>query len=93
MPHTTQNMAIVGDAEGELSRLWTLVCELSEQLNNNKAVAASLQAQANALKVRFCLSACCFAFEVGYFRDKPYTMALVSRCGGSTLTSAKVSLV
>ncbi|KAF8610749.1 hypothetical protein BDV93DRAFT_431446 [Ceratobasidium sp. AG-I] len=43
-------MAIVGDAEGELSRLWTLVCELSEQLNNNKAVAASLQAQANALK-------------------------------------------
>ncbi|CAE6488925.1 unnamed protein product [Rhizoctonia solani] len=43
-------MAIVGDAEGELSRLWTLVCELSEQLNNNKAVTASLQAQANALK-------------------------------------------
>lgn len=44
-------MAIVGDAEGELARLWTLVCELSEQLNSNKAVAASLQAQANALKV------------------------------------------
>ena len=44
-------MAIVGDAEGELSRLWTLVCELSEQLNTNKAATASLQAQANALKV------------------------------------------
>ncbi|CEL54583.1 hypothetical protein RSOLAG1IB_07187 [Rhizoctonia solani AG-1 IB] len=43
-------MAIVGDAEGELSRLWSLVCELSEQLNNNKAATASLQAQANALK-------------------------------------------
>ncbi|KAG8764223.1 hypothetical protein FRC11_011239 [Ceratobasidium sp. 423] len=43
-------MAIVGDAEGELSRLWTLVCELSEQLNSNKAATASLQAQANALK-------------------------------------------
>ncbi|CUA72175.1 hypothetical protein RSOLAG22IIIB_00838 [Rhizoctonia solani] len=43
-------MAIVGDAEGELSRLWTLVCELSEQLNTNKAATASLQAQANALK-------------------------------------------
>ncbi|CAE6384934.1 unnamed protein product [Rhizoctonia solani] len=43
-------MAIVGDPEGELSRLWTLVCELSEQLNNNKAATASLQAQANALK-------------------------------------------
>ncbi|KAL5636212.1 hypothetical protein ACGC1H_004881 [Rhizoctonia solani] len=43
-------MAIVGEAEGELSRLWTLVCELSEQLNNNKAATAALQAQANALK-------------------------------------------
>ncbi|KAG8707570.1 hypothetical protein FRC09_001750 [Ceratobasidium sp. 395] len=43
-------MAIVGDAEGEMARLWSLVCELSEQLNNNKAVAASLQAQANTLK-------------------------------------------
>ncbi|KAF8759068.1 SIKE family [Rhizoctonia solani] len=44
------DMAIVGDAEGELSRLWSLVCELSEQLNSNKAATASLQAQANALK-------------------------------------------
>ncbi|QRV86773.1 hypothetical protein RhiJN_14791 [Ceratobasidium sp. AG-Ba] len=43
-------MAIVGDAEGELARLWTLVCELSDQLNKNKEVAASLQRQADLLK-------------------------------------------
>jgi hypothetical protein len=77
-------MAIVGDAEGELSRLWSLVCELSEQLNNNKAATASLQAQANALKVIISYLYPKSECQLGStdYRDKQYTMELALRYGG-----------
>ena len=38
--------------DNELMQLWSMVAELSEQLNANRAVTAALQAQAGMLKVR-----------------------------------------
>lgn len=38
--------------DAEMQRLWDLVTELSEQLSQNRALTASLQAQVSVLKVR-----------------------------------------
>jgi hypothetical protein len=37
--------------EHELVRVWALISELSEQLQDNRTVTAELRAQADALKV------------------------------------------
>ncbi|KZV91112.1 hypothetical protein EXIGLDRAFT_837324 [Exidia glandulosa HHB12029] len=39
-----------GDDRDELSRVWAVVADLSEQLNRNRALASSLQAQAGHIK-------------------------------------------
>ncbi|KDQ16348.1 hypothetical protein BOTBODRAFT_260852 [Botryobasidium botryosum FD-172 SS1] len=36
--------------DSDLIRLWGLIAELSDQLNSNRSIAASLQQQADALK-------------------------------------------
>ncbi len=38
--------------DGDLLRIWQLVHDLSEQLAHNQKLTATLQAQANSLKVR-----------------------------------------
>src|SRR5260370_34083861 len=45
-------MALLSEEmDSDLLRLWSLINELSEQLNNNRAIAASLQQQAAQAKV------------------------------------------
>jgi len=46
-------MIVHADVEAELLQVWTLVSELSDQLQENRDVTADLRAQAEALKVRF----------------------------------------
>lgn len=43
-------MHLSEEMDSDLLRLWGLVAELSEQLNNNRAVTAALQAQAGQVK-------------------------------------------
>jgi len=44
-------MALLSEEmDNDLLRLWALVAELSDQLNNNRAMTAALQAQANQVK-------------------------------------------
>lgn len=45
-------MIIQSDVEGELLRVWSLISELSDQLQDNRMVTADLRAQADALKER-----------------------------------------
>jgi hypothetical protein len=40
------------DADREMLRLWNLVSEITEQLNQNKAITARLQSHAGQLHVR-----------------------------------------
>ncbi len=45
-------MALLSEEmDSDLLRLWNLIHELSEQLNNNRAIATSLQLQAAQAKV------------------------------------------
>lgn len=45
-------MAIMeGNYEQEMMRLWAVISEMSEALNQHRAVAASLHAQAGGIKV------------------------------------------
>ena len=44
-------MAIVEDNENELSRLWSLIQELSKQLNQNRSLSVSLVTQTGDVKV------------------------------------------
>lgn len=45
-------MALLSEEmDSDLLRLWSLINELSEQLNNNRVIAASLQQQAAQAKV------------------------------------------
>lgn len=44
-------MIIQGEVEQELLRVWTLISDLSEQLEENRSVTASLREQAATLKV------------------------------------------
>lgn len=45
-------MALLSEEmDSDLLRLWGLVAELSEQLNNNRSITAALQAQAGQVKV------------------------------------------
>jgi hypothetical protein len=50
-------MAIVEDNENELSRLWSLIQELSKQLNQNRSLSVSLVTQTGDVKVVVALSA------------------------------------
>jgi hypothetical protein len=51
-------MALLSEEmDNDLLRLWALVAELSDQLNNNRAMTAALQAQANQVKV-WCNAGC-----------------------------------
>lgn len=45
-------MIVQGDVEDELNRVWNLILELSQQLDENRAATAELRAQADALKAR-----------------------------------------
>lgn len=45
-------MAVL-DNNDQLGQLWSLIQELSEQLNQNRSVSVSLHAQAGNIKVRF----------------------------------------
>lgn len=38
------------EMDNDLLKLWALVAELSEQLNNNRTMTAALQAQASQVK-------------------------------------------
>jgi hypothetical protein len=44
-------MIVHADVETELLRVWNLISELSDQLQENRDVTADLRAQAEALKV------------------------------------------
>lgn len=44
-------MIVHAEVETELLRVWTLISELSDQLQENREVTADLRAQAEALKV------------------------------------------
>jgi hypothetical protein len=41
------------DQDPSLMKLWSLITELSEQLNQNREVSAGIYAQAGGIKVRF----------------------------------------
>lgn len=47
----TRLMIVHENVEHELLRVWALISELSEQLQENRTVTADLRAQADALKV------------------------------------------
>jgi hypothetical protein len=44
-------MAILEDNESELARLWSLIQELSKQLNQNRSLSVSLVTQTGDVKV------------------------------------------
>lgn len=44
-------MIVHADVESELLRVWTLISELSDQLQENRVATADLRSQADALKV------------------------------------------
>lgn len=46
-----QAMILHADVETELLRVWTLISELSDQLQENRDVTTDLRGQAEALKV------------------------------------------
>jgi hypothetical protein len=68
-------MIFNADVESELLRVWNLINELSEQLQENRGVTANLRDQAERLKVRFyfpChfhLLYSCFPGKSDSFRD------------------------
>jgi hypothetical protein len=41
------------DQDPSLMRLWSLITELSEQLNQNREISTSIYSQAGGIKVRF----------------------------------------
>jgi hypothetical protein len=45
-------MAVLENGDNNLMQLWSLITELSEQLNQNRSVSVSLYAQAGNIKVR-----------------------------------------
>lgn len=47
-----------GGGESDIGRLWQLITELNDQLNENRALAVGLYAQASNTKVRSVLSPC-----------------------------------
>lgn len=72
-------MAIIeGD---EISQLWGLITELSEQLNQNRSASVSLYAQAGSVKVGYNLNSCFTAYIS--IRVKPYILKLVLSCANS----------
>jgi hypothetical protein len=50
-PNKLALLPLSEEMDNDLVRLWGLVAELSDQINNNRAVTAALQAQAGVLKV------------------------------------------
>ncbi|KAG8834636.1 hypothetical protein FRC17_007938 [Serendipita sp. 399] len=51
-PPSVLFMIIHGDVEAELVRVWDLIGQLSDQLQENRGVTADLRAQADALKAK-----------------------------------------
>lgn len=48
----------VGGGETDIARLWNLITDLNDQLNENRALAVGLYAQANDTKVRLVFVSC-----------------------------------
>lgn len=71
--------------ENDLIQLWRLVAELSDQLAHNRAITASLQAQAGSVKVGSHLPFCCSAYCLCFGRVRHLTKGRVSRCEGMSL--------
>jgi hypothetical protein len=55
---STVTMTILDGGDDELLRLWALIAELSEELNQNRALAVSLYSQASNVKV------CYYHFDI-----------------------------
>ena len=85
-------MFLSEEMDSDLLRLWGLVAELSDQLNNNRAVAAALQAQAGQVKVRISLVIRDGALSV-LFRVKRSTLGQDSSCDDLTLICQKVRIL
>lgn len=82
-------MIVQAEMETELLRVWTLISELSDQLQENRDVTADLRAQAEALKVLALFHRAGFIVSL-FYRQKPYTRVQDIHSDGSTWIYQKV---
>lgn len=79
-------MAIMdANYDQEMMRLWGIISDLSDQLNQHRATASALRNQAEGIKVNLQLGVNAFYSggpHAGYSRAKPSTLKLASCCAG-----------
>lgn len=83
-------MIVQADVETELLRVWNLISELSDQLQENRDVTADLRAQAEALKVE--QPQRIISIFLPCYRQKLFIQALDILLDGSTWICQKVNV-
>jgi len=76
-------MTILDNSEQDLLQLWSLIAELSDQLNQNRSLSVSLHAQAGSIKVSSQLGVINVQPHTGQRRIRLFILKRGLSCGGT----------